>query len=136
MHAAAFVQGRPWSAAEFRDLLDAAHSHTSCHAHGFALWRAIAGEAELLTIAVHPDQQGRGIGADLMRDWMRAAASQADTAFLEVAADNGPARALYDRFGFAVVARRPGYYGRGDTRTDALVMRAPLPFAGAPDLAD
>ncbi|WP_415404190.1 GNAT family N-acetyltransferase [Tateyamaria sp. SN3-11] len=128
LHGAAFVQGRPWSASEFRDLLDGPHCRLTCTSHGFALWRAIAGEAELLTIAVRPDQQGRGVGTALMRDWMAAAAQHADTAFLEVAADNLPACALYTRHGFEIVARRPGYYRRGEARADALVMRAPLPF--------
>ena len=126
LHAAAFTSGRPWSADEFASLCAEAHTCLTTAEHGFALWRAVAGEAELLTIAVAPDRQGRGIGTALMRDWMAEAAQQADTAFLEVAADNAPACALYGKCGFAKVAERPAYYSRETGKVDAWVMRAPL----------
>ena len=43
---------------------------------------------------------------------------------LEVAEGNDPARRLYERFGFAPISRRRGYYGPGK---DAVVMRRRLP---------
>jgi ribosomal-protein-alanine N-acetyltransferase len=47
--------------------------------------------------------------------------------FLEVAKDNAPALALYERFGFAKVGERTGYYRRADgTRAAAAVMRKAL----------
>ena len=130
LHAAAFVQDRAWSASEFQDLLASPHTRLTKRPHGFALWRSVAGEAELLTIAVDPAHQGRGVGAELMRAWMAAAARTATDAFLEVASDNDAALSLYHRFGFIEVARRANYYVRpkssaGD-RADAVVMRAPL----------
>jgi ribosomal-protein-alanine N-acetyltransferase len=42
--------------------------------------------------------------------------------FLEVVADNEPAKTLYSRHGFDTVGLRRGYY-KGQ---DALIMRAPL----------
>lgn len=129
LHAAAFTQDRPWSASEFRSLLDSPHCHLDHRPHGFALWRAVAGEAELLTIATHPDHRRRGIAQDLMATWMTAAATLADTAFLEVAADNQSAIALYAKSGFETVSRRPKYYARPSGKVDALLMRAPLPFS-------
>lgn len=45
--------------------------------------------------------------------------------FLEVAADNDAARALYAKLGFVEAGRRHGYYGDG---ADALVLRHSLPF--------
>ncbi|MEO0401074.1 MAG: GNAT family N-acetyltransferase [Pseudomonadota bacterium] len=130
IHHAAFRDARPWTAAEFQTLLAADHTHLTAHAYGFALWRAIAGEAELLTLAVAPDHQGQGIGGRVMRTWMGDAAALADSAFLEVAADNISACALYARHSFVEVARRPGYYRRpdGHAAQDAVVMRAALPF--------
>lgn len=128
VHRAAFVTERGWSPAEFRDLLDSSHTHLTRATHGFALWRSIAGEAELLTLAVLPAHQGQGIGRHLMHDWMTQASDGADTAFLDVARDNLAACALYARFGFATVATRPRYYARAQGAADALVMRAPLPF--------
>lgn len=127
IHAAAFSDARPWSAQEIADLLAGpACFLTERDGAGFALWRAIAGEAELLTIAVSPHDQGRGIGGAVMRDWMAAARAVADTAFLEVAQDNAAACALYARCGFVEVARRSGYYARPHGRADALVLRAEL----------
>ncbi len=126
LHRAAFVTDRAWSADEFRALLDSPHCHLSTARRGFAIWRAIAGEAELLTIATHPHHQRQGIARALMGEWMQAASTHADTAFLEVAEDNAPAIALYAAHHFDTVARRPRYYVRPTTPVDALVMRAPL----------
>lgn len=130
LHAAAFITERPWSADEFHALIANPLTHL-CHApDGFALWRGVAGEAELLTIAVHPKRQGQGVGKDLMARWMAEAAQTCDTAFLEVASDNAAAIALYGRYGFEIAAKRAGYYRRAQGRADALILRASLPFAG------
>ena len=128
LHKAAFTQERPWTAQEFADLLANPHTYLSASECGFALWRGIAGEAELLTIAVDPVHQGRGIGTSLMTTWMSEAAKSCTSAFLEVASDNASAIALYTRQGFEIIATRTGYYHRPDSRADALIMRAPLSF--------
>lgn len=129
LHMAAFTQERPWSVQEFTDLLANPLTQLETVEHGFALWRGIADEAELLTIAVRPAHQGCGIGAGLMRSWMANASGTCDTAVLEVASDNVAAIALYTRYGFEIVAKRAAYYQRADTRANALVMRARLPFS-------
>lgn len=129
LHRAAFTLDRPWSAAEFRDLLDSPLCHLTTAPDGFALWRVVADEAELLTIATHPDHQRQGIAKTLMQQWIMAASSSAKTAFLEVAADNGPAIALYAAYNFEQVAKRPRYYTRTTGQMDALVMRAPVHFS-------
>lgn len=127
IHAAAFTDARPWTAAEFTSLLDSPHVFTSTAPHGFALVRVVAGEAELLTIAVDPAHQGQGTGRRLMTRWMTLAAQSASDAFLEVAADNAPARALYGTCGFAQSGLRTAYYARaGAPAVDAVLMRAPL----------
>ena len=47
--------------------------------------------------------------------------------FLEVGADNPPARALYEAMGFRAIGTRTAYYRRGDgPLVDALVMRLSL----------
>jgi ribosomal-protein-alanine N-acetyltransferase len=56
---------------------------------------------------------------------VQALARQAETLFLEVAADNAAALGLYEGLGFEMAGRRKGYYDRGaaSPRIDALVMR-------------
>ena len=77
---------------------------------GFILYRAIAGEAEILTLAVAPDARRRGVARALVETAMAAAAAAGTTsAFLEVAESNAAAIALYQSAGFAEVGRRPGY---------------------------
>lgn len=129
LHAAAFTHERPWSADEMGGLLDSPHVTLLPHPHGFALTRLILDEAELLTLAVDPAQQRQGIGDSLMQTWLDQLESRAATAFLEVAADNTPARALYHRHGFAVISTRPAYYRRTQgPDADALIMQRCFPY--------
>ena len=100
---------------------------------GFILMRAVADEAEILTLAVRPAARRGGQGGRLVGEGvLEAAARGAVRVFLEVAADNAAARALYARAGFVEAGRRPGYYaGPGGARRDALLLvrnlTAPLP---------
>ncbi|NRB04398.1 MAG: GNAT family N-acetyltransferase [Rhodobacteraceae bacterium] len=130
LHALAFTQSRPWSAQEFAALLNHNSVFLVALPDGFALWRAIAGEAELLTLAVEPKVQRRGIGTQLMQHGLQEAATRADTAFLEVAEDNQAARALYAKHQFSEAGRRLAYYARtsGDA-ADALILRRNLDAA-------
>ncbi|MEL7164537.1 MAG: GNAT family N-acetyltransferase [Pseudomonadota bacterium] len=127
LHARAMRIERAWTATSFRGLLATPHTHLTALQDGFALWRAIANEAELLTIAVDPAAQRQGRGTRLMHIWQDAAARVAHQAFLEVAVDNAPARALYAKCGFACIATRKNYYARGSGRVDALILRCDLP---------
>jgi ribosomal-protein-alanine N-acetyltransferase len=91
---------------------------------GFLLARVAADECEILTLAVLPETRRRGIAARLLERALCEARRQGATAcFLEVAADNAPALALYRRAGFAECGRRKAYYGG---TTDALLMRLSL----------
>ena len=125
IHAESMGEGQAWSAAEFADLLAQPGARAVGVAAGFALIRVAAVEAELLTIAVRPGARRKGVGAGLLGQALaEAAAAGAEEVFLEVAEDNGAARALYARAGFVEAGRRPGYYRRGDgRRIDALVLR-------------
>lgn len=127
LHAAAFTDTRPWHAAEFTDLCASPYVRAFTEPQGFALTRTIAGESELLTLAVHPSYQRRGLARRLVHDWLEAATALADTAFLEVAADNAAARALYAQMGFTQTATRPGYYARGGAgAVDAYILSRSL----------
>jgi len=128
LHAACFTVPRPWGAGEFSGLLAREGSFLLHEPAGFLLGRALAGEAELLTLAVAPDARRQGTGARLVAGFLtQAAARGAETAFLEVAEDNLAARALYERTGFTQAGRRRAYYRQPNgTPTDALVMTRAL----------
>ncbi len=95
---------------------------------GFAIGRVAADEAEVLSIGVAPAQQRGGLGAALVTALGDAARSAgARRLFLEVSADNEPARALYRRLGFAEIGRRKGYYRHGSgPGIDALLLAREL----------
>jgi ribosomal-protein-alanine N-acetyltransferase len=70
--------------------------------------------ARLYSLAVDPAARRRGLAQLLLNHGLEALKSEGfATARLEVRADNAPALALYDAFGFEVAARLPDYYGRG-----------------------
>ena len=129
LHARCFTIPRPWSAAEFAGFVTDPLAFLLVEGDvGFLLGRAAAGEAELLTLAVAPEARRRGLGQRLVSRFLyQARLRGAASAFLEVAADNAPAQALYDRAGFAPAGRRRGYYAGPDGRVqDALVLRREL----------
>ena len=83
----------------------------------------VAGEAHVTTLAVRPDQQGSGIGTQILLALARAARADGMTSLtLEVRAGNEPAQALYRRFGLAPAGIRRGYYRA--TGEDAVIMWA------------
>lgn len=123
LHAAAFAS--PWSRADLADLLASPGAFALlAEGEGFILCRAIAGDAEILTLAVAPAARRRGTGRALVEAAAGVAGTLgAETLFLEVAHDNATALALYDAAGFSRVGLRRGYYASG---ADAVVMRRAL----------
>jgi len=95
---------------------------------GFALAQVAADEAEILTLGVEPTWRRQGVAKRLLEGIKRGAArGGARALFLEVAASNEPAIALYAKNGFAESGRRKGYYARsGGPAEDAVVMRCEL----------
>jgi ribosomal-protein-alanine N-acetyltransferase len=90
---------------------------------GFGLARVIAGEAELLLLAVGHGSQRRGVGAALLRRFVSVAKRRgAARLHLEVR-DGNPALCLYRNAGFEEVGRRRNYYhGRDGQLYDALTL--------------
>ena len=77
---------------------------------GFSLMRAVAGEAELLLLAVDPAEQRRGIGQVLLDNFVATAlVGGAHRLHLEVR-DGNPALELYRASGFSPAGRRRNYY--------------------------
>ena len=91
---------------------------------GYAGLYAMPPDADVQTIAVASHAEGAGIGSRLLGALIDQARMQ-DCAqlFLEVAAGNESALALYARHGFERQALRRGYYGPG---MDAILMRCRL----------
>lgn len=94
---------------------------------GFALNRIVADEAELLLLAVAPLHRRHGVGMALIE--RSRAISRERNGFrlhLEVR-HNNPAIELYNKAGFRLVGRRPGYYRGIDGQIhDALTLSCSL----------
>ena len=121
LHAACFDD--PWTDNNFAKLLSmpGAKAYVAMKAGkpvGFILTRTSADETEIITIGTTPSARRRGIAIALI-----AHAAPDTKLFIEVAADNAPARALYARCGFVEAGVRPNYYRRQGTSEDAVVMR-------------
>ena len=131
-HVASFDE--PWGADEIAALLEGPGGFAQLvrdpqtgAVAAFILARAVADEAEVLTLAVDPAHRRAGVGRTLVEAAaVIAAAAGARALFLEVASDNDAALALYRSAGFARVGQRPGYYRRGAGAVDALVLRRDL----------
>ena len=114
IHAAAFSQDAVWSAGTIETLLGLAGVFGLHAPGGFILARRVLDEAEILTLAVHPQSRRQGIGAALVGTAaLAAAAAGARVMFLEVAEGNAPATALYAMAGFGRAGLRRDYYGPG-----------------------
>jgi len=130
LHTLCFTTPRPWRTDEFAALLKTPGIFLVSHRHGFALGRIAGPEAELLTLAVHPDTQNMGHGHQLVGDFLGAAARRgAVDVFLEVAENNAAAIALYRRSGFVKIAERSEYFkpNKGPALTAHIYKRAILP---------
>ena len=89
---------------------------------GFSLYRTIAGDSELLLLAVAPDSQGDGIGRTLLRHFIEDSKADGATAIHLEVRDGNPAVKLYEHAGFERSNRRRNYYrGRGG-QYDALTF--------------
>ncbi|RFS86659.1 ribosomal-protein-alanine N-acetyltransferase [Actinomadura spongiicola] len=99
---------------------------------GYAGLAAAGGQADVQTLGVRADLRGSGIGAALLTALLEEAVRRrSEAVFLEVRADNGAARRLYERFGFDEVGLRRRYYQ--PSNVDAVVMcrkLAPRPPMG------
>ncbi len=119
VHAAA--SQRSWAEAGVARLLQAPASFgflardTVGKPTGFVLLQYARDEAEILMIAVIPEARRTGIATRLLCDAHEAAELLGVTrVFLEVAADNTPALALYHRQQYLPVGRRKNYYPATD----------------------
>jgi len=84
----------------------------------------IAGEAEILNLAVKTSHRRQGIASQLVRGLLDEWATQGvERVFLEVRESNAGAIGLYEGFGFRQTGRRKRYYAAPEE--DALVLERP-----------
>ncbi|GHG46711.1 ribosomal-protein-alanine acetyltransferase [Sinomonas cellulolyticus] len=123
-----------WPEQAFRDELSQPETRRYCVAEeadpggprivAYAGLMAVAPIADVQTIAVVPEREGRGIGSALLTELIAEAGRRgAADVLLEVRADNPRAQELYRRFGFTHIHTRRRYYRDG---VDALIMQLPL----------
>lgn len=95
------------------------------HLLAYMILRVVAGDAELINLAVDPAHQGQGLGKRLMQAMFALAEQQQwQQIMLEVRRSNVIAQSLYQRFQFVEIDCRKGYYPCDKLgREDALVMQ-------------
>lgn len=128
-----FPTDSPWTAEMFWSELAAGH-HYVVHRNGSESREGVDGyaglaihhdEAEVQTIGVHPDVQGKGLGRALLNELLTVAGDR--RVLLEVRTDNLPAIALYESVGFSRIGLRRNYYR--PSGADAFTMHRPAPSA-------
>lgn len=132
-----FPEDSPWSAEAFASEIFAPHTHclaleTTDSARepqliGYAIL-AVGGpshdpEAEIHTIGIIPEWQGKGLSKLLMDPLVAVADRLHAPIFLEVRTDNRPAVGLYERYDFAIEGTRRAYYQ--PSGADAFTMVRP-----------
>lgn len=128
------AHSHPWTRSLMEKSLAGKHECWVIEAYdgvvGHAVISAAGGQSDLLTIAISPDQQGKGLGRNLLDHIeQRAEALGADTLFLEVRESNKSAIRLYESAGFNELGRRNNYYPAANGgKEDALMMALPLSF--------
>lgn len=97
---------------------------------GYVLAQTLPPEAEIITIAVSPAYQRRGIAQNLMQHLVSFLKTQSITALhLEVNENLHAARRLYEKTGFAQTGCRADYYVRANgEKADAILMRLDIPL--------
>lgn len=122
----------PWTRGNFEDALRAGNTawvllDPSSTVVAYAIAMLAVDEAHLLNLSVGGQWQRKGYGWRML-EWVagRTRDHGARSLLLEVRPSNGPALALYERYGFQRIGLRPGYYPAARGREDAIVMRVAL----------
>lgn len=119
----------PWRREHFLHELGAAHAfpfvaEADGDVVGYVCLMSLFEEAQILDIALDPEQRGRGSARLLMEHAFSVARQQgAEVMALEVRASNSAAIKLYERLGFVRTGTRQGYY---EGKEDAVLMERSL----------
>ncbi|WP_332604271.1 ribosomal protein S18-alanine N-acetyltransferase [Acinetobacter sp. ESBL14] len=120
------VQTHPWSKQQFQESLASYQCTVYEQANqvvGFCILQPVLDEANLLLMAIHPSQQGRGLGYMLLDDSIQQLKNNPIQIFLEVRESNTAAIGLYEKTGFHQIDLRKNYYPNPDgSREHAVIM--------------
>jgi [ribosomal protein S18]-alanine N-acetyltransferase len=127
------LQGSPeasqWTEWGLRELLGwqgvvALVSEDKGKVSGFIIGREVAGEAEILNLAVIPVKRRKGEGGALLKAAMAEfTARHVSRVFLEVRESNEAGMAFYEKQGFSKTGRRAGYYRDPDEAANRMEMK-------------
>lgn len=92
---------------------------------GYIGSQTVLDSADMMNLAVSPSFRRQGIGERLVNCLTEELKEKGvKTLLLEVRISNEPAKRLYQKLGFEIVGKRPGYYEK--PREDALILRKEL----------
>ena len=127
-----------WNREAFTDFFAVEHTFTTLvlsplpegEAMAMMVYRIAGDQADIITLAVRPAFQRRGLAASMLGNALADCRELGvEKMFLEVEADNAAAITLYEHAGFTHVTRRKLYYQQLDgSLTDALVMSKKLGY--------
>lgn len=118
----------PWTTSMVEDLLNNDYDFTwlaevDGEVAGYCNFRVIAGEGELMRIAVLPEKRRLGVAKKLMDTlFAKADAEDIRPITLEVREHNEKAIALYTSYGFKIIGIRKNYYHKPEE--NAYIMQA------------
>jgi len=116
----------PWPVSAFQEIIEETYWRASVALSndiiiGYACYYIVDIEAHLANIAVAPAYRRKSVAKRLLEIILQyASASDCEYILLEVRPSSKAARSFYDKHGFELLYRRPGYYHNPDE--DALVM--------------
>lgn len=122
----------PWTLPIFHDCLKVGYGawvlEQAQAIIGYGVMTVATGEAHILNICVHPQQQHCGFGRSILDHLLTSARQQAvEIVFLEVRPSNQSAFQLYMHAGFNQVGIRRRYYpAKQGQREDALILAMAL----------
>lgn len=114
-------------------LQDCAKIETDETPCGYLIANLLAGESELLRIAVSADYRGRGYGDALIRFYHAQTVSLCERYLLEVRESNAAARYLYERCGYHVMGVRRQYYSA--PAEDGILYEYSIPGTESDDIS-
>ena len=120
------VQSHPWTKKQFEEAVNGYLSTVIEQDHqvvGFCILQPVLDEANLLLMAIHPNQQGKGLGFKLLDESIALLKNNPVQIFLEVRESNQAAIALYEKSAFHQIDLRKNYYPKKEGgREHAVIM--------------